>query len=395
MVSLQNRPDAHEKLRILSQDSQYDLACACGTKNSADHRHRSTDGKWIYPVVLPEGRRMFLLKTLVSNVCVNNCKYCPLRINRDPQRCTLGAEELADVFFDYYNARKVHGLFISSGVTGTPDATMQRIIDVASILRNRGFGGYIHLKVIPGSSDAAIEQALSLANAVSLNIETAGENHFKKLCSSKSYLDDVIRPIKLIGELTQKGARFSKVSQSTQFVVGASNETDREIVKYSWGLYQRLNMSRVYFSAYQRGLGEMDLPGENARVENADMLTREHRLYQVDWLMRRYGFKDEEIPFDPTGNLSLTADPKELWASAHPEFFPLDINRAGYYQLLRVPGLGPTTIKRIMDLRRQGTRLSSITDFGRTTKLLRKAQTYLKFGHSCSGVPDDLFADQK
>jgi predicted DNA-binding helix-hairpin-helix protein len=392
MVSLQTRPDVHEKLRILSQDSQYDLACACGTRDSADHRHRSSDGKWIYPVVLPDGRRTFLLKTLISNVCVNNCKYCPLRINRDPQRCTLGAQELADAFFEYYNARKVHGLFISSGVTGSPDATMQRINDVASILRQRGFGGYIHLKVIPGSSDAAIEQAVSLANAVSLNIETAGESHFKKLCDSKSYLDDVIRPIKLISELTQKGSRFSKVCQTTQFVVCASNETDREIVKYSWGLYKRLNMSRVYFSAYQRGLGESDLPGEQTRTESTDMLTREHRLYQVDWLIRKYGFADEEIPFDSVGNLSLTADPKELWAKAHPEFFPLDVNRAGYYQLLRVPGLGPTTIKRIMDSRKQGGRLTSIADLGRSTKLLRKAESYLKFSHTGRIAPSDLFS---
>ncbi len=261
MVAMVQKPDVLQKLTILSEDSRYDLACACGTKNSADHRHRSADGKWIYPVVLPNGRRMFLLKTLVSNVCTNNCKYCPLRTGQDPRRCTLGAEELANAFMEYYRSRAVSGLFISSGVTGSPDHTMQRINDVATILRGRGFNGYIHLKIIPGASDAAIEEAVSLANAVSLNIETAGEKHFKKLCDSKDYLNDVIRPLKLLSELTQQNEKFGHVSQSTQFVVGASDETDREIVKYSWGMYKRLNMGRVYFSAYQRGLGESDLPG--------------------------------------------------------------------------------------------------------------------------------------
>jgi predicted DNA-binding helix-hairpin-helix protein len=379
MVAVVKKPDVREKLTILSEDSRYDLACACGTKDPADHRHRSADGKWIYPVVLPDGRRTFLLKTLVSNVCVNNCKYCPLRTGQDPRRCTLGAEELADAFLGYYRSRQVSGLFISSGVTGSPDGTMERINAVASILRGRGFQGYIHLKVIPGASDAAVQEAVRLANAVSLNIETAGEKHFKKLCDTKDYLADVIRPIKLISELTRKGEKFGHVQQSTQFVVGASDETDRDIVRYSWGLYKRLNMGRIYFSAYQRGLGEADLPGERGGLEGADLLTREHRLYQVDWLMRKYGFADDEIPFDAAGNLSLKADPKEMWAKTHPERFPMDVNRAGYYELLRVPGFGPTTVKRILDYRREVGRISSFDALGRAGKRLKKAEAFLKF----------------
>lgn len=381
MVLVQSSPEVTEKLAVLSQDSQYDLACACGTKNPAEHRHRSKDDKWIYPVVLADGRKTFLLKTLVSNVCVNNCKYCPLRINQDPRRCTLQPEELVNLFLDYYTARRVSGLFISSGVTGTPDKTMDRINTIADILRRKQFEGFIHLKVIPGASDAAIEQAVSLASAVSLNIETAGEGHFQNLCTSKNYLEDIIRPLKLISRLTEKGSRFDHVGQTTQFVVGASNETDREIVKYSWGLYKRLKLDRIYFSAYQRGLGESDLPGEQTVFTNGDLLTREHRLYQVDWLIRRYGFQEEEIPFEPGGNLSLTADPKELWAKSHPDFFPVDVNRAGYRDLIRVPGLGPTTVKSILDRRKQGIRIRDIDDLGKFGRRLQKAHGYLKFGY--------------
>ena len=225
-----------EKLKILSQDSKYDLACSCGT-NKDEHRVRSNEGKWIYPVVLPDGGQTFLFKTLLSNVCVNDCKYCPLRVNRDPKRCSLESpEEAAKTFLDYYRTRKVSGLFISSGLLGTPDNTMEKINKTAAILRQNNFRGYIHLKIIPGSSNAAIEKAVSLASAVSLNIETPGEGHFKKLNTSKDYLRDIIRPIKLISTLTENGSRYSRVKHTTQFIIGASNETDRDIVKYSSGI---------------------------------------------------------------------------------------------------------------------------------------------------------------
>jgi predicted DNA-binding helix-hairpin-helix protein len=178
------------------------------------------------------------------------------------------------------------------------------------------------------------------------------------------------------------------VKQTTQFVVGASDETDREIVKYSWGLYDRLDLTRIYFSAYQRGLGEPDLPGERSAVAGGDLLTREHRLYQVDFLFRRYRFQEDDIAFGPGGNLSLKDDPKEIWARRHPEFFPLDVNRAGYYDLLRVPGLGPTTVKAILDRRKAGTTIRRIEDLGRPGKLLRKAEGFLKFGYGRGSLFD-------
>lgn len=378
MAWIQKPLDTTDKLTILSQDSQYDLACACSVTD-ADHRHRSKDDKWVYPVALPNRQgKTFLFKTLLSNVCSNDCKYCPLRAARDPRRCTLEPEELVNIFLEYYRADKVQGLFLSSGVIGNPDKTMERINKTAAILRQKQFRGYIHLKIIPGASDAAIEEAISLAHNISINIEAPGEKSFQKLSTCKNYLEDIIHPMKLISQLTAKGTRYSKVKQTTQFVVGASDEKDREIVKYFWGLYKRLNMDRVYFSAYQRGLGASDLPGERASYSNADLLTREHRLYQVDWLIRKYGFQEEDIPFEHDGNLSLTDDPKEIWARTHPEYFPLNINRASRNELLRVPGLGPVTVNHILQSRKYH-RLRAIDDIGKPGKLLRKAANYIRF----------------
>ncbi|MDD5644676.1 MAG: helix-hairpin-helix domain-containing protein [bacterium] len=378
MPTVIKQPTLFDKLSILSRDSQYDLACACGT-NDYERRVRSRDDRWIYPVTTLAGRTTYLFKILLSNECVNDCKYCPLRAGMDPRRCRLKPEELVKVFFDYYREGKVSGLFLSSGVIGTPDRTMDLLIGTASMLRRRNFRGYIHLKILPGASDGAITQAVALANAVSLNIETAGEEHFRQLSKSKDYTNDIIRPIKLISSLTRKGSRYSHVKQTTQFVVGAAGESDREIVSYSWGLYRRLNFHRVYFSAYQRGLGDPALAGENSALTNAEMLTREHRLYQADWLMRKYGFKSEEIPFNSEGNLSLSRDPKETWALNNTDKFPVNVNKADKYELLRVPGFGEITVNRILALRSSGYRIKHMENIGKVNKLLKKAAAYVSF----------------
>lgn len=378
MTFIKTSTDTSDKLAILSQDSQYDLACACGTRDD-EHRTRSKDDKWIYPVNLPNGGRTFLFKTLLSNECTNNCKYCPLRAGLSPRHCTLAPEELTKAFLSYYRAGRVSGLFLSSAVKNGADNTMERINRVALYLRKEQFRGYIHLKVIPGASDAAIRQAVSLASAVSLNIETAGEENFKHLSTTKNYMQDIIRPIQLISRLTQKGSPYARVKQTTQFVVGASKETDKEIIAYSGRLYDGLGLSRVYFSAYQRGAGSSDLPGESSHASNTDLLAREHRLYQADWLMRKYGFKPDEIPIGTDGNLSLKADPKEVWAGLHPEFFPVNINKESAYRLLRVPGLGQVMVNRILAFRRAGVRIRSLEDLGKQTKLLKKAEQYLSF----------------
>ena len=347
--------DTQEKLELLSRDSQYDLACACGTKNGDDHRTRDTDGeRWLYPVSLPGGGSGIMLKTLISNVCANDCKYCPLRAQMDTLRCSLNPEETARVFMDYNRRRKLLGLFLTSGVIGSPDATMQQLCATADILRRRyQYRGYIHLKVLPGSSPAAIEQAMRLASAVSLNLETPTVRSFACLSDRKDYLRDIVEPFKLISRLRAQDERFRRIRQTTQFIVGASDETDREIITASWRLYQKLRIERVYFSAYQKGLGVADLPGETCEHDGRQRLDREHRLYQADFLFRRYGWSPEDIPYDGEGRLSLEEDPKLAWARLHPERFPVNLARADKLELLRVPGIGPTTAARILKMRKE------------------------------------------
>ncbi len=378
MTTIIRKPDTLEKLKILSADAQYDLACACGSTKD-EHRRRGGEGKWIYPVTLANGGKASLFKVLMSNVCTNDCKYCPLREKQDIRRCSLQPEEVVRLFLGYFHQNKVFGLFLSSGVIGTPDATMDRINGIARLLRNRyAFRGYIHLKIIPGAGIAAINEAVSLASAVSLNIETPGAEYLARVSGKKDYIKDIIDPIKHISELTAKGSRWQGVKQTTQFIVGAAGEPDRQIVRYMGGLYDRLKLDRIYFSAYQQGLGSADLPAGRTLQNPQEILTREHRLYQVDFLMRKYGFKDRDILFDAQGQLSLTEDPKETWAKMHPERFPVDINRADKFDLLRVPGLGPLTVARILQHRRVA-RISRIEDIGRKGKLLAKAKQYLAF----------------
>jgi predicted DNA-binding helix-hairpin-helix protein len=346
--------DTIEKLNLLSEDSQYDLACACGTVRD-EHRRRGSDGRWLYPLPLPQGGHSFLLKTLLSNACVNDCRYCPLRSGTNVRRCTLSPEEVAKIFMEYLRKKKIFGLFLSSGVIHDPDHTMDRITAVARILRHRyAYRGYIHLKVIPGASDAAVEDALSLASAVSLNVETPDRSRFKPLSRKKDYDYDILRPLKLISKLTGKGMRYGRVKCTTQFIVGASDETDAEIIQSTSALYHGLGLHRVYFSAYQKGLGHPDIPGEKRFLSNPrESFMREHRLYQVDFLLRKYGFNSGEIPLDSSGNLRLDKDPKELWAESHREFYPVRINTADKETLLKVPGLGPDTVRQILKVRRE------------------------------------------
>ena len=375
--------DTQQKLAVLADASRFDLSCACGTRAKDDHRRRGADGVWLYPASLPRGGPSIMLKTLVSNACVNDCRYCPFRRDRDTARFTLRPEEVARVFMDYVGQGKVFGLFLSSGVVRSPDYTMDRMTAAAQILRRKyRYRGWLHLKVIPGASDGAIEEALSLASAVSLNVEVPKRSAFAALSNTKDYDRDIVAPLKRISRLTARGARYARVKQTTQFIVGASDESDADIVQASFGLYRRLGLARVYFSAYQRGLGDPSLPGERkAPLGPHDLLTREHRLYQTDWLMRKYGFTADDIPFEADGHLSLAADPKEIWALRHPEFFPIDVNGADRRQLLRVPGLGPVTVDRLLAARTDGRRLRSIDDIGRPGKRPRKAGRFVKFGY--------------
>jgi predicted DNA-binding helix-hairpin-helix protein len=368
--------DTIGKLKILSESSQYDISCACATGKD-EHRRRGTEGKWLYPTTLPQGGYSILLKTLMSNHCSNDCKYCPLRGNSNMRRCALTPEETVDVFMKYRESHHIFGLFLSSGVLDSPDRSMDRMIAAAEILRKkRRFKGYIHLKIIPGASTAAIDTALSLSSAVSLNIETPGERHFKILSDRKDYNRDIIEPLKYIARMTEKGSKYHRVKCTTQFIVGASDERDSDILKYSFGLYKRLNFDRIYFSAYQKGLGDPGIPGERDFFKPPEELfMREHRLYQADFLIRKYKFSENEIITGADGNLDLDKDPKEVWADRHPEFFPVDVNRAVKDDILRIPGIGPTWAERIVSSRMHR-KISALSDIGLKGKALEKASKF-------------------
>ena len=401
--------DTFDKLALLSDDSKYDLACSCGT-NENDRRKKQKDGSWLYPVQLPSGGTGILFKTLMSNACTSDCKYCPLRHDGNAQRCSLTPDETAEAFMAHNRKKWLLGTFLSSGITGSPDRAMQQLTDTAAILRHKHrYRGYIHLKIIPGASDAAVRYAMSLSTAVSLNIEVPGAKYFNELSQYKKFDDDIVHQLKLMSELSCRGAEYSRVKCSTQFVVGAASEPDTDIVRYMGGIYDRLKFQRIYFSAYQPPKTETDAEEEpvGVRISNDDFsleneaeennsqfpnfpisqflspqharAMREHRLYQTDFLLRRYKFKPGEIMFGDTGNLSLDTDPKRVWADAHPEFYPIFVNKADRAELLRIPGIGPIQAERILTTRKNS-RLREWADIGLKGKNAAKAAAYAVFG---------------
>ncbi|MBN2845745.1 MAG: helix-hairpin-helix domain-containing protein, partial [Deltaproteobacteria bacterium] len=222
---------------------------------------------------------------------------------------------------------------------------------------------------------AAVEKAVSLASAVSINVESPKKSAFEKLTDRKNYERDIVHPVKLISRLTAPGERYSRVKQTTQFIVGASDETDLDLVTATKRLYSNLRLDRVYYSAYQRGLGNPAIPGEKSTDEREAILTREHRLYQVDFLFRQYKWSIEDIAFNDGGKLSLDKDPKEIWAERHPEFFPVCLNKADKEELLRVPGLGPVSANLILKMRKNG-KIHDMKQAGFKGKRLEKVKNY-------------------
>jgi len=377
--------NTEQKLDVLADASKFDLACACRFADEPG-RTRGTDGRWIYPAVLPSGRKVMLLKTLQSNACVNDCVYCPFNRRRDLARCSLGPDQMARTFMDLLRANRVSGLFLSSGVPDTPDQTMDRMLGTVEILRKRfSFRGYIHLKIIPGASAASIEQAVRMATRVSVNIEAPTAERLARLSTRKRFYEDIVSAMQTIADLRTRLNR--QCHQTTQFVVGAAGESDREIVTATARLYERFRMERVYFSAYQDPMlrpaaqpalfSDMPMPRTQAKAQ--DSFVREHRLYQVDFLLRKYGFSRQDILFDETGNLSLDEDPKTRWAKLHPDFYPVQVNTADRSQLLRVPGIGPTGAKRIIEARQNG-RIHGPEDLRSLCVRSRIAGPYVRFG---------------
>lgn len=291
--------------------------------------------------VMPGGKRMKLLKTLLTSACERNCYYCPFRAGRNYRRATFKPEEMANTFLNMYRAGLVEGLFLSSGIIRGGVTTQDKLIETAEILRKTlGFRGYVHLKIMPGSERDQVHRSMELASRVSVNLEGPNTHRLGLLAPKKVFLNELLQPLKWVEEIRQNQEPLGTwngrwPSSTTQFVVGAVGESDLELLTASAHLYQQARLSRTYFMAFNP---VPDTPLENHPAENP---WRQHRLYQSSFLLRDYGFDLEELPFNQDGNLPLMVDPKMAWAQEVLAEMPVEVNRADRENLLRIPGIGP------------------------------------------------------
>lgn len=346
------------KLEILADAAKYDASCA----SSGSHRKRksfgigNTEGMGICHSYTPDGRCVSLLKLLLTNFCILDCAYCINRKSSSVQRARFKPEEVVKLTMDFYKRNYIEGLFLSSGIIQSADYTMEQMIAVAKKLREEErFGGYIHLKAVPGASEELLLEAGKYADRLSANIEMPIQKDLDSFAPEKTIAEvedtmtHIANGIETAKDLTTRAGeapRFVPAGQSTQLVIGATETSDATILRKSEIMYKAFGLRRVYYSAFS------PIPDSDSRLPSqAAPLVREHRLYQSDWLMRYYGFEASEI-LDKNTNLDLDKDPKLSWAIKHREFFPVDVNSATAHQLLRVPGLGARNVSRILKIRR-------------------------------------------
>lgn len=352
--------DLMDKLKILADGAKYDVSCSSsGSSRSNSNGIGSAASCGICHTWTSDGRCVSLLKILMTNACIYDCAYCVNRRSNDMPRVALSPAEVAELTIGFYRRNYIEGLFLSTGVVRSPDYTMELLIQAVRTLREEyRFNGYIHLKLVPGADPLLVQQAGLWADRVSVNLELPTRESLQLLAPDKSR-DAVVQPMRQVNQLitinraerkqSRKVPRFAPAGQSTQLIVGASNESDHQIVKLSEQLYQRMELKRVYYSAFIPVNQDTRLPARPVAP-----LKREHRLYQADWLLRYYGFSADELLDEARPNLDSELDPKTGWALRHIELFPVEINRASYEELLRVPGVGVLSAQRIIRARRQG-----------------------------------------
>ena len=348
-----------EKLTILADAAKYDVSCSSSgskRKNTTDGLGNAT-GMGICHTYTQDGRCVSLLKILLTNHCIFDCAYCVSRRSNDVKRAAFTVDEVVDLTLNFYRRNYIEGLFLSSGIFKSADYTMERLVRIAKVLRTEHkFNGYIHLKAIPGASDELIHEAGLYADRLSVNLEMPSEFSLKKVAPEKNYAE-VYKPMNhlresIIGYQEEKKAlvktpNFAPAGQSTQMVIGASPESDKDILTLASSLYDEQKLKRVYYSGYVPISDDARLP-----TLSAPPLRRENRLYQADWLMRFYEFKADEIVDELYPNLDPDVDPKLAYALRHPEQFPIDVNKATYEQILRIPGVGVKSARKIVASRR-------------------------------------------
>lgn len=352
--------DRQEKVELLGMAATYDV-CAGPCASPADSRHDKL-ARYIAHAVMAGGQCVRLLKVLLTNVCENDCAYCGIRASRDTPRTAFTPDELARCFDEMHRAGLVDGLFLSSGVCTNAVREMDRMLATVELVRRRyQFDGYIHLKILPGATADQIERAAHLANRISANLEAPNAERLARLSTRKQFDSQLLPALRVAARLVREsGRRLAPAGVTTQFVVGAAEESDREILDTVSRLYGELGLARAYYSAFT------PIPHTPLEDRAPTPPVREYRLYQSDFLLRRYGFRLDELVFDGQGNLPAGHDPKVAWAKAHPELFPVEVNRASREMLLRVPGIGPTLAERIVRERRRGklTELAHLRELG-------------------------------
>ena len=387
--------DVLEKLTILTDAAKYDAACTSsgGTRTSKKGYIGNTSSSvaGCCHSFSADGRCVTLLKVLMTNCCVYDCKYCVNRRSNDTRRAAFTPEELADLTINFYRRNYIEGLFLSSGVLQNPDYTTERMIRTLRILRETyRFNGYIHTKAIPGTSPELVEQLGLLADRLSVNIELPSEAGLKTLAPDKTK-QAILAPMRQIQTRNQQNKedlvkyrhapKFAPAGQSTQLIVGATPDSDLHILRLTQGLYDKYCLKRVFYSAYVPVVEHALLPAKDVKPP----LLREHRLYQADWLLRFYGFRAEELLDDQHPDFDPRVDPKCSWALNHLDFFPVEVNTADYEALLRVPGIGVTSARRILTARRVGR--VHLDDLRRMGVVMKRAQYFL----TASGkMPDGL-----
>lgn len=372
-----------EKLKILADAAKYDVSCASSgtSRNNVPGGIGTAAGWGICHSFTPDGRCISLFKILLTNQCIYDCAYCSNRRSNDVKRTAFTAEELAELTIEFYRRNYIEGLFLSSGVMRNPDYTMGQMVRVVKLLREvHRFNGYIHMKTILGASSELIAQAGVLADRMSVNLEIPSEQNLKLLAPEKDY-PSVFAPMRFIQQGMLESAedrkkfrsapKFVPAGQSTQVIIGATPDSDKQILTLASALYKRPSFKRVYYSGYiPINTGDNRLP-----ALAKPPLVRENRLYQADWLMRFYEFKASEIVNDAHPDLDLDIDPKMGWALRNPAFFPIDVNTAPYEMILRVPGIGVKSAKLILTSRRYG-RLNSV-QLKKMGVVMKRAQYFI------------------
>lgn len=375
-----------QKLTILSDAAKYDVSCS-----SSGSRRANTPGgigngacSGICHTWSADGRCVSLLKILMTNYCIYDCTYCVNRCSHDTPRAIMSPEEIADLTIAFYRRNYIEGLFLSSGVYRSPDETTELLIQTAKILRNeKKFNGYIHMKGIPGTDASLIQELGRYVDRMSVNIELPSSQSLKLLAPQKTK-ETILVPMREIKNgiterqenrrKSKKAPSFVPAGQTTQLIIGATPDSDRTILHLSEALYHSVKLKRVYYSAYVP-----IMQGKNLPALASPPLLREHRLYQADWLLRFYQFSADEILTDAAPDFDLQLDPKTCWALRHPEVFPIEVNRASYHMLLRVPGIGVTSAKRICAARRHA--FLSYDSLRRLGIVMKRAQYFI----TCKG----------